>query len=45
MEHLNSKLINLKDNHKEKKDKLEMRKKDLERAVSEIARKNIRLGI
>lgn len=45
MEHLNSKLTNLKNNHKEKKDKLEMRKKELERTVSEITRKNIRLNI
>lgn len=43
-EHLTSKLSNLQNSHKEKKDKLETRKKELEKAAYDIARKNIRLS-
>jgi hypothetical protein len=44
MEHLNSKMSNLQNNSKERKDKLEMRKKELEKAVYDITRKTIRLS-
>jgi len=44
-EHLTSKLTNLQNNHKEKKDKLETRKKELEKATLDITRKNVRLDV
>lgn len=44
-EHLTSKLSNLQNSHKEKKDKLETRKKELEKAAFDITRKNVRLSV
>ncbi|HVP41291.1 MAG TPA: hypothetical protein VMS95_04995 [Candidatus Krumholzibacteriaceae bacterium] len=44
-EHLASKLSNLQNSHKEKKDKLETRKKELEKAAFDITRKNVRLSV
>jgi DNA repair exonuclease SbcCD ATPase subunit len=44
-EHLISKLSNLQNSHKEKKDRLETRKKELEKATSDITRKNVRLNV
>jgi hypothetical protein len=45
MEHLNSKLVNLQNQHKEKKDRLELRKKELEKTVFDITDKTVRLGV
>lgn len=44
-EHLTSKLSNLQNNHKEKKDALEARKKELEKAAFDLTRKNVRLSV
>lgn len=45
MEHLNSKLTNLRNHHKEKKERLELRKKELEKTVFDITGKNVCLGV
>jgi predicted nucleic acid-binding Zn-ribbon protein len=44
-EHLTSKLSNLQNSRTEKKDKLETRKRDLEKAAFDITRKNVRLSV
>jgi predicted nucleic acid-binding Zn-ribbon protein len=43
MDHLNSKLSNIESNHKEKKDKLERHKTELEKTVFAVTKKNVRL--
>lgn len=44
-EHLNSKLTSLQNHHKEKKDRLELRRKELEKTVFDVTGKSIRLGV
>jgi hypothetical protein len=45
LDHLNSKLSNLESNRKEKNDKLETRKKELEKSVFTVTKKNIQLKV